>query len=199
MSQDMSNNVPNNMSKKFIASSAIIILIALTASVSFAYELNPTQEKIEAAVKAGMMSRDLFGSDRIKGARFGEWPGGNGGLVESKLVYLTIVSAMRMGARMPDLSSEEIGAIVNSTEMPIRISSTERVFNVVLKQGGRTIQPSRMEQAMQMPPAGGSGAHPQSVKAYFRYSELDPQAKTRIVFIEDFGEIEFDIDFSAFD
>lgn len=184
---------------RFSLSVVIISFMCIASRFSYSFELNPTEEKIQNAVKlGGGRSMDIFESDQIKPARFGNWPSGDGGIVESKLIYLTIISSMRLRAGMPDVSKEEIAAIINSNVMPIRISSSKKVFNVVLKQRGKTIQPSRMEQAMQMPPAGAESPL-QSLKAYFNYSDIDPMAKTKIVFIEDFGETEFDIDFSKFD
>lgn len=177
----------------------IIFFLSITSTFSYAIELNPTEEKIQDALRLGSRrSMAIFGTDQIKPARFGDWPSGDGGIVESKLVYLAIKSSMRLRAGMPEVSREEIDEIMNSKEMPIRVSSSQKVFNVQLKQKGKTIEPSRIEEAMQMPPGGSSGSI-QSKKVYFKYSELDPYAKTKVVLFEDFGEIEFDIDFSKFD
>ncbi|MGR3177357.1 MAG: hypothetical protein ACUZ8E_04815 [Candidatus Anammoxibacter sp.] len=181
----------------------IIFFLCITASrYSYSIELAPSEEQIENALKIGMSHNvNIFGLDEIKPACFGDWPGGDGGIVETKLIYLAIISSMRFNAGMPDVSKEKIESIMNSKDMPIRISSTQKVFNVLLKQNGRTIEPSRIEEGMQMPPGGGSGggSHPQSLKVYFNYSELNPKAKTTIVLVEDYGEIEFDIEFAKFD
>lgn len=187
------------MTTKNIMCVIIIFFICITSNFSYSFELNPTEEKIQEAIKLGTTrSMGVFQAEQIKPARFGDWPSGDGGIVESKLIYLSIISSMRLRARMPDVSKEEIDAIMNSEEMPIRISSSQKVFKVILKQSGRTIEPSRIEDAMQMPP-GGAGDHPLSLKAYFRYSDLNPMAKTTVVLFEDFGEIEFEVDFSKFD
>lgn len=187
------------MSTRNIIAVIIIFLLSIPSTFSYSFELNPTDEKIQDALKLGSSgSMDIFGSDKIKPARFGNWPSGDGGIVESKLVYLAIKSSMRLRAGMPEVSKEEIDAIMNLKEMPIRISSSQKVFNVQLKQKGKIIEPSRIEEAMQMPP-GGSGGNVQSLKVYFKYSELDPYARTKVVLFEDFGEIKFDIDFSKFD
>ena len=178
----------------------IIFFLSITSTFSYAIELNPTDEKIQDALKLGSSrTMDIFGTEQIKPSRFGKWPSGDGGIVESKLVYLAIKSSMRLRAGMPAVSKEEVDAIMDLEEMPIRISSSQKVFNVQLKQKGKTIEPSRIEEAMQMPPGGGAGGGIQSKKVYFKYSELDPYAKTKIILFEDFGEIEFDIDFAKFD
>lgn len=177
----------------------IVFFICIISRFSYSFELNPSEEMIQNAIRLGVSrSMGVFESDQVKPARFGDWPTGDGGIVESKLIYLAIISSMRLRANMPDVSKEEIDVIMNSKEMPIRISSSQKVFNVVLKQKGSAIQPSRIEEAMQMPP-GEARNHPQSLKAYFNYSDLDPKAKTKVVLFEDFGEIEFDVDFSKFD
>ena len=178
----------------------IILLLFTTARFSYSIDVFPTEEKIQDAIKLGSShNMDIFRLDEIKPARFGEWPSGDGGIVETKLIYLTLISSMRLSAGMPEASKEKIESIMNSEDMPIRVSSTKKIFNVLLRQHGNTIQPSRVEQAMQMPSGGGSGDHPQSLKVYFKYSEIKPNAKTTIVLVEDYGEIEFEIDFSKFD
>ncbi|MGR3319961.1 MAG: hypothetical protein ACUZ8O_15950 [Candidatus Anammoxibacter sp.] len=179
----------------------IIFFLCISAHFSYSIELAPTEEQIQNALKLGMSHNvNIFGLDEIKPARFGDWPNGDGGIVETKLIYLAIISSMRFNAGMPDVSKEKIESIMNSKDMPIRVSSTKKVFKVLLKQNGRTIEPSRIEEGMQMPPGGGSGGdHPQSLKVYFNYSELNPKAKTTIVLVEDYGEIEFDIEFAKFD
>ncbi len=185
------------MKYKKIFSIAMVFSVCVFARLSFAFEINPTEEQIQKALSSGTKHfMDIFESEPIKSARFGKWPNGDGGIVESKIIYASIISSMRVRSRMPDVSKEEIDAILNSKEMPVRISSTMNVFNVVMKQNGKTIEPSRIEKAMQMPP-GGDG--PQSFKVYFNYDDLDPKGKTTIVFFEDFGELEFPIDFSKFD
>jgi len=187
------------MTAKRVIPLIIIFAMFIVPRLSYSIVLNPTDEKIEEAVNLGIGSTmNIFGTDSIKPARFGDWPAGDGGIVESKLIYLSIISSMRLRAGMPDASKDEIEAIINSPVMPIRVSSTKKIFNVILKQQGKSIQPARVEQAMQMPPSG-PGSKVKSLKAYFNYADLDPMAKTEVILIEDFGEIKFDVDFSKFD
>ena len=184
------------MKYKKICNIAIIVSLCALTRLTFAFELNPTEEQIQKVLSFGSKHfMDIFGTEPIKSARFGNWPNGDGGIVENKLIYLSIISSMRVRSRMPDISQEEIDTIMNSKEMPVRISSSMNVFNVVLKQDGKTIEPSRIEKAMQMPP-GGNG--PQSFKVYFNYDDFDATSRATIVFFEDFGELEFPIDFSKF-
>lgn len=182
----------------------IIFLCLIFSGISYPFEINPTEKQIEDAIAHGKLhSWDVFESDRIKAAQFGEWPASDGGIVESKLVYLTIVSSMRVRANMPDISKEQIDTIMQSKEMPIRIASSQNVFNIVLKQGDKTIEPLRIEKAaMGMPPGGPGGeqgGRVQALKVFFNYAELDPKGEAKVIFYEDFGEKEFSIDFSKFD
>lgn len=187
------------MSKRNIVQCILICFIVLAVRVSYSFELNPSEEKIQNAITQGTRNfMDIFESKLVKPARFGNWPSEDGGLIESKLVYLAIKSSMRVRARMPEISKEEIEEIVNSSEMPIRVSSSKNIFNVVLKQNEKTIEPSRIESAMQMPPAG-TDSHLVSLKVFFKYSDINPVARTTVVLYEDFGEIEFEVDFSKFD
>lgn len=178
----------------------IIFLCLIFSGISYPFEINPTEKQIEEAIAHGKLHPwDVFETDRIKPAQFGEWPASDGGIVESKLVYLTIVSSMRVRANMPDISKEQINTVMGSKEMPIRIAASQNVFNIVLKQGNKTIEPVRIEKAMEMPPAGAPGGRLHALKVFFYYSELNPKEETKVIFYEDFGEKEFSIDFSKFD
>ncbi len=189
------------IAKKFIPI-IIVVLICSISSASFSFEVNPSDEKAHKAIALGSKHfMDVFAKEPVKFAIFGDWPKGDGGIFESKLIYLSIISSMRVRSRMPDVSDEKIQKVLNTTEMPVRISSSLKVFKVIIKQNGKTIEASRIEDAMTMPPMGGAGGggHPQSLKAYFNYADLDPNGKATIVLYEDFGEIEFPVDFSKFD
>jgi len=187
------------MKLKNILMLIVVISACLFSRLTFSFELMPSEKKIQKAVSTGTRHfMDIFESGPVKAARFGHWPDGDGGIIESKLIYLSIISSMRVRARMPEVSKEKIESVMNSKEMPIRISSSMNVFDVVIKQDGRSIKATHIDKAMQMPPALGEGA-PQSMKAFFNYDDIDTTGKATIVFYEDFGEIEFPVDFSKFD
>lgn len=190
------------MKRKNVLGIILVLSVCTFAKLSYAFELNPTEEQIHQAISTGAKHfMDIFESSTIKEARFGDWPKGDGGIVETKLIYLSIIASMRVRARMPEVSEDKIASVMNSKEMPVRISSSMNVFNVVLKQNGKSIEATRIEEAMQMPPSGGGGGdgHPQALKVYFNYDDVDPKAMSTIVLYEDFGEVEFKIDFSKFD
>jgi hypothetical protein len=153
------------------------------------------KEQIEDTIKLGESNpgKKIFETGFIKQAIFGNWPKYGGGMVKTKLVDLAVMSAMMRKARK-NLSDKDALSMMKSDVLVINYRGGDDVFKIKLQQGGAVIEPANMRR----PDLRGKDPkeHAAFFIATFPYSTLDPNAKTTIIVIKDFGEEKYNVDFS---
>ena len=172
----------------------LIICVSFT-NVSHGIELNPVKEQIEDTVKLGESNpgKKIFETEFVKQAIFGKWPNYGGGMIKTKLVDLAVMSAMMRKARK-NLSERDAQSMMTSDVLTISYRGGDDVFRIKLIQGGTLIEPAKIRR----PETGDKEKkeHAAFFLAVFPYSKLDPNAKTEIIVIKDFGEEKYKVDFS---
>ncbi len=185
-----------NMKAGSLYSLLVLFVCSVFTDVSQGIDLNPAKEQIDEAIKIGEANpgKKVFETELVKPAIFGKWPEYSGGLIKTRLVNLAIMSAMKRKARKA-LSEEETAGIMESDVLAISYRGGDDVFRIILKQGGRVIEPAKMT----MPEAGDkdAGEHAVFFTASFPYSRLDLNAKATLVIIRDYREEEYEVDFSV--
>lgn len=169
-------------------------LFLTPAYVSQGIEVNPTKEQIEKAIKYGEIHKgEIFKTELVAPATFGNWPAFGSGLVKSKLINLAVMSAMKMRAKK-NITEEEINKIITSNDLDISYRGGTDVYKIRLEQGVNIIEPRKMVK----PDLRDTGPekHAVFIVASFPFSKLDPNAKTFIVVIKDFGTDKYEVDFS---
>ena len=173
----------------------VLIMCVSFTKISHGIELDPVKEQIEDTVKLGESNpgKKIFETEFIKHAIFGKWPKYGGGMVKTKLVDLAVMSAMMRKARK-NLSEKDAVSMTKSDVLVISYRGGDDVFKIKLRQGGTLIEPANMRR----PDLSGKDPreHAAFFVASFPYSILDPNARTTIVVIRDFGEDRYDVDFS---
>ena len=165
--------------------------------LSEAFEVRLTQEQINEANEYGAKykGKDVFESTIVKSACFGEYPGGDGGLIMSKYIRIAVVSAM-MAIKDKTLTPEDIKDIEESTTFNVVVSvSDEKVktpedVQIILKQGTNNILPQKTEFGMKYKD------NRQGVVGVFSYGRVNPDANTTIVVKTGKDQKTFTIDFS---
>jgi len=174
--------------------SVLIVGVSFT-NVSYGIELEPTEEQIEGAIKLGETNPGvkIFETGFIKQAIFGNWPNYGGGMVKTKLVDIAVTSAMLRKSRKT-LNKDDAIAMIKSDALIISYRGGDDVFRIKLRQGGTLIEPVKLRR----PEMGGKDSKEHAVFfiASFPYSMLDLNARTTVVVIKDFGEEEYEVDFS---
>lgn len=173
----------------------LIVLCVVFANVSEGFEVNPTQAQIDQAITFGKVNQeDIFKTKHVAPATFGNWPTLGSGLIETKLVRLAVVSAMKIRAKK-GITEEEAQEIVNSESLMVRYRGGPDVYKIKLKQGTKIIGSIKIEK----PDFTDKDVtkHNLFIVAYFPYSKLDPNANTSIIIEKDFGAREFKVDFSS--
>ena len=178
----------------FIFLPVLLICFAFSA-VSHGIELNPIQERIEETIKLGEKNpgKEIFETDLVKSAIFGNWPNYGGGLVKTKLVDLAVMAAMKRKARK-NLKEEDAHAMMGSDVLTISYRGGEDIFKIKLRQRGRLIEPVKMLR----PDMSKRGAdnHITFYLVSFPYSKLDLDERATILIQKDFGDEEHEVDFS---
>lgn len=174
----------------------IIGLCVLFSNIATAIELKPAKKDISEAVKYGEEhSDDIFKTDRLKHAIYGNWPDSDGGFVKSKLTLITVLSAMN-ARRDKKLTEEEIDEILKSDELQILGNAREEVgafpkdIHIELIQVDKVIKPKELKPGIKM------RENWTSVYAIFPYSSIDLMAKTKLIFKVNSYEREYELDFS---
>lgn len=165
--------------------------------VSEAFDLQLTQEHIEEASECGKRHKgtSVFNSREIKPACFGEYPGGEGGLIMSKYVKISVVSAMKI-MQEKTFTPDELKEITNSTsfDVVVVISDTNvqspMDVQIVLQQGTNNILPYKTEFGMK------HKDNKQSVIGTFQDEKVNPNAQTTIVVKTKNSQKKYKIDFS---
>ena len=181
--------------KGFFTLLLLLITYVIFTGTSQGIEVNPTKEQIKETIKYGEAhpGKKIFETELVAPAMFGNWPKFGGGLVKSKLIDLAVMSAMIRKAKK-NISKEETHEIMESVYLTISYRGRADVYKIKLKQGANIIEPKEMVK----PDLKGKDPAKYAVfiKASFQYSKLDPDAKTSIVIIRDFGTDKYEVDFS---
>ncbi len=173
----------------------VLIMCVSFTNVSNCIELNPTKEQIEDTVKLGESNpgKKIFEAGFVKQAIFGNWPEYGSGMIKTKLVDLAVMSAMMRKSRK-SLSEKDAHSMMNTDVLTISYRGGDDVFMIKLRQGGTLIEPEKMRR----PETGGNEPKKHGFfVASFPYTILDPNARTEIVVIKDFGEERYEVDFSS--
>ena len=174
----------------------IFVLVAAFSNISEGIEILPTQEQIDDAIKYGEThSENIFGSERMKPAAFGNWPDVGGGLTKSKLIRLTVISAMKVRAKKK-ISKDDINTVLNSDSLSISYRGGDDVYKIKLMQGTRIIEPEEVRK----PEMGDKDLKHKTIftVASFPYTALELNAKTTVIIVKDFGTEKYEVDFSSF-
>lgn len=175
-------------------------------SVVGAIEVQPTPERIQAALERGRAAAKA----RTPPNQLYAWFGGTSeveprGFLMTKMAGLAVMAA-HFALRSEQPTESDIRQILDEKTMLVSVMlfghrpSFARDSYMVLTQGSKTIKPVKVRFDGQ---AELSPAWPQTppfrakVIASFLYEEFDPLAPTRIsVFPASGGEVSFDVDFS---
>ncbi len=185
-----------NNSALFIFSIVSVLFVALSNTVVEGIEIHPTQEQIEEVIKYGEThSKNIFESDLVKPATFGKWPEVGGGLTKSKLIRLSVISAMKVRAKKR-ITDEDVKTTLESDTLAISYRGGPNVYTIKLMQGSRVIEPK----VIKKPDMGKKELKHKAlfIVASFPYSEIDVNAKTTVIIEKDFGSEKYEVDFSHF-
>ncbi len=183
----------------YIKKSIFTLLLLLITHVIFTgtsqgIEVNPTKEQIDEVIKYGEANTGkIFKTELVAPATFGKWPSFGGGLVKSKLIHLAVISAMKMRAKK-NVTDEEVNEIMGTKDLTISYRGGADVYKIKLKQGVNLIEPKEMVKPVMK--GKDPTKHALFIVASFPYSKLNPDAKTSIIIIKDFGTDKYEVDFS---
>jgi hypothetical protein len=172
----------------------ISALFFTLVNTSQGIEVDPTKEQIDKMiVYGGAHTGEIFKTELLAPAIFGGWPDFGGGLVKSKLINLAVMSAMMKRAKKK-LTEETINEIMAEKDLTISYRGGADIYKIKLKQGTIVIEPKEMIK----PDLGGKdpAKHAVFIVASFPFSRLDPNAKTSIIIVKDFGTNKYEVDFS---
>ncbi len=173
----------------------VLIMCVAFSDVSHGIELNPIKERIEDTIKLGESNpgKKIFKTDLVKSAIFGNWPNYGGGLIKTKLVNLAVMSAMMRKSRK-NLKEEDAFAMIESDLLTISYRGGDDVFKIKLSQHGRLIEPVKMVRPNM--DRKGVKDHVVFYSVSFPYAKFDPEERTTILIIKDFGDEKHNVDFS---
>lgn len=168
-----------------------------TPALSHAFDIQLTQEQIKEANNYGAKykGKEIFESPIVKSACFGEYPKGGGGLIMSKYIEITVVSAMKT-LQEKVITPEDIKEITESTTFKVVVSipdesiQTTEDVEIILKQGTNTILPQKTEFGMKYKDKR------QGIVGTFRYDKINAKANTLILVKIKKSEEKYKIDFS---
>ncbi len=172
----------------------LLIMYVIFTGTSQGIEVNPTKEQIDEVIKYGEANTGkIFKTKLVAPAIFGNWPAFGGGLVKSKLIHLAVMSAMKMRAKK-NVTEEEVKEIMGTRDLTISYRGGADVYKIKLRQGVNLIEPKEMVK----PDLRGKDPteHAIFIVASFPFSKLDPNARTSIVVVKDFGTDKYEVDFS---
>lgn len=184
--------------KTFIWSLFIICISVIGIfTQSDAFDINLTQQQLQEAIDYGTKykGKEVFGSDIVKKACFGEYPVSEGGIVMSKYVHTAVISAM-MNMKEKTLSPEEKKSIEESTtfEVVVVISDEDvkapEDVQIILIQGTNNILPQKAEFGMKRKD------NKQSIVGVFQQGRVDADANTTITIKTRNVQKKYKIDFS---
>ena len=165
-------------------------------ALSNAFDIYLTPSKSDEAIEYGKKykGKDIFDSKVLKAACFGDYPKGEGGLVMSKYIETTIVSAMK-SMKDKNITSEDVKEIEGSTTFNVVVYIANRFetpgdVQIILQQGTNNILPIKTEFSMRYKDAR------QGVVGVFAYDRVDPKSTTTIIIKFNDRQRKYKIDFS---
>ena len=176
----------------------IICIIAVGISnLSNAFDVHLTEKQMKEASEYGSKykGKEVFGSDIVKKARFGEYPNGDGGIIMSKYIRIAVTSAM-MALKDKIPTPDDLKEIEESTTFNVVVSVLDEDVNVledvqiIVKQGTNNILPIKTEFGMKYKDKR------QGIVGVFQCEKVNPNASTAIVVKTRKGEKKYKIDFS---
>ncbi len=173
-----------------------VIVLGIPA-LSDAFDVQLTQEQMKEANEYGAQykGREIFESPIGKSACFGEYPGGDGGVIMSKYMRIAVSSAMR-ALKNETLTPQDLKELGASTTFNVIVSiPEENVQNpedvqIVLIQGTNNILPQKTEFGMKYKDKR------QGIIGVFSHDKINPKASTAIMVKTRNDEKKFKIDFS---
>ncbi|MBV6518248.1 MAG: hypothetical protein DCC43_05435 [Candidatus Brocadia sp.] len=162
-----------------------------------AFDIHLTQEQLKEANEYGAQykGKEIFESAIGKSARFGEYPGGDGGLIMSKYMRVAVSSAMR-ALKNEALTPQDLKELDASTTFNVIVSIPEENIQnpedvqILLIQGTNNILPQKTEFGMKYKDKR------QGIIGIFSYEKINPKASTTILIKTRNDERKFTIDFS---
>ncbi|MBI2472376.1 MAG: hypothetical protein HYV59_14230 [Planctomycetes bacterium] len=166
-------------------------------SLSEAFEIHLKQAQIKEANEYGSkyVGKDIFSSEVVKNACFGDYPGGEGGIVLSKYVYTAVVSAMH-AMKDKALTPEDIKEIEESATFKVVVVISDEDVKIpedvqlVLVQGTNNILPQKTVFGVKRKD------YKQSIDGIFQYDKINPGANTTILVKTRKIQKKYKIDFS---
>ena len=189
----------------WLVGSLFVVLWGSTGS-SYAIEVQPTTEQIQAQVERGKLAAGQGVSPDQLHAWFGATEDlAPRGFIMTKLGSL-LVMANHLALRALSPTEQDIAQVLANEHVLVNVVLYGDRVNfaadsyIVLEQAGRTVKPStvrfdaRGDRTTVWPQ---QPAYRAKVIAQFAYAELDPRAKTMLtVFPSSGGQVSFELDFS---
>ncbi|MCS6289156.1 MAG: hypothetical protein H8K10_09300 [Nitrospira sp.] len=185
---------------------SLVVVLSRSAGSSYAIEVQPTAEQIQAQVERGK----LAASQGVSPEQLHTWFGATEdlaprGFIMTKLGSL-LVMANHLALRALSPTDQDIAQVLANEHVLVNVVLYGDRVNfaadsyIVLEQAGRTVKPStvrfdaRGDRTTVWPQ---QPAYRAKVIAQFAYAELDPRAKTTLtVFPSSGGQVSFELDFS---
>jgi len=176
------------------------------ASSSYAIEVQPTDDQIQATVERGKKAA----AEGLSPEQLHSWFGAGEGLaprgfIMTKLGSL-LVMANHLSLRALSPTEEDIAQVMANENLLVNVQLYGDRVNfaadsyVVLEQAGRTVKPASVRfdaRGDRTPVWPQQPAYRAKVIAQFAYAELDPRAKTTLtVFPSSGGLVSFELDFA---
>ncbi|MDE1888689.1 MAG: hypothetical protein KGJ87_01400 [Planctomycetota bacterium] len=176
--------------------SIVCITILGIPALSNAFDAELTPGKIDEAIEYGKKHKgmDIFDSNIVKAACFGEYPKGKGGLIMSKYIEIAIISAMKTAQNKP-IVPEDIQSIIDSTTFNIVVDISKKIedpgdVQITLLQGTNNVLPQQTEFGMKHKDTR------QGVVGVFEYDRVDINASTTVLIKFEDTEEKYKIHFS---
>lgn len=175
-------------------------------SASYAIEVQPTADQIQATVERGKKAA----AEGLSPEQLHSWFGAGEGLaprgfIMTKLGSL-LVMANHLSLRALSPTEEDIAQVMANENLLVNVQLYGDRVNfaadsyVVLEQAGRTVKPASVRfdaRGDRTPVWPQQPAYRAKVIAQFAYAELDPRAKTMLtVFPSSGGQVSFELDFA---
>ncbi len=186
---------------------SLVVVAGVSVTVpSYAIEVQPTPEQIQAAVARGKTAA----AQGVSPDQLHTWFGAAEelaprGFIMTKLGSL-LVMANHLSLRALSPTEEDIGQVMANGNLLVNVVLYGDRVNfaadsyVVLEQAGRTVKPSsvrfdaRGDRTARWPQ---QPAYRAKVIAQFPYTDIDPRAKTTLsVFPSSGGQVSFELDFA---
>ncbi|MGQ3686329.1 MAG: hypothetical protein ACUBOA_15195 [Candidatus Loosdrechtia sp.] len=186
------------MGYKVLFAIMIGTIVLGTPGLSNAFNIILTSDQIHEANNYGRQYKgpEIFYSDVVRPACFGDFPKGPGGVVMSKYINVAVTSAMK-ALKDEILTDEEMQEIQDSTAFKVVVNITENIqspedVQILLIQGSNKMVPMTTEAGMKYKDKR------QDVIGFFPYDMIDTHTSTTTSIIVNIGDDqkEYKVDFS---